>query len=148
MYWACVPLSILSVNWLVNSEFPCNVLGQDILSKLCISWQCSLNVLTRKTGVCPQCVKVRVRHVTSIQSRMKDFHLGSKVSLVKHQGEKIHTLVSRFSTLSKTCSVNTTNIQLAQTLAMWMWSGSLQSNNPSAIRHSRTLSWLGNQSTC
>ena len=26
-----------------------------ILSKLCISWQCSLNVLTRKTGACPQC---------------------------------------------------------------------------------------------
>ena len=55
MYWACVPLGILSVNWPVNSGFPCNVLGQDILSKLCISWQCSLNVLARKTGVCPQC---------------------------------------------------------------------------------------------
>ena len=58
MCWACVPLGILSVNCLVNSKFPCNVLGQDILSKLCISQQCSLDVLTRKTGICPQCMFV------------------------------------------------------------------------------------------
>ena len=56
MYWACVPLSTLPVNWPVNSEFPCNVPGRNILSTLCIFWQCSLNVLTRKTEVCPQCL--------------------------------------------------------------------------------------------
>ena len=68
MCWACVPLGILSVNCLVNSEFPCNVLGQDVLSKLCISWQCSLNVLTRKTGVCPQCQGVPLPPIESLPS--------------------------------------------------------------------------------
>ena len=54
MYRVFSALGPSSVNCPVNSEFPCNVLGWVMVGTLCIYWQCSLNVLTRKTGVHPQ----------------------------------------------------------------------------------------------